>query len=354
MIYNYIEITQPIGTFYICSIPAVILLNIVDSKSRNKTDDGVQRERDGSRTEAIGKYCSDPDAVFPTPIVISVSEFANLQIDTESHKIDIPDDEYLGEVIDGQHRLWGIEKANNPEVFDLPVVLMFNLSLGAKAYVFSTINSNQKQVNPSLIADLFELSDYRSPFKTAHQIARAMNFDKTSPFYNRLKMLGKKEWYQDNATLSQGTFVKCLVRLISKNPAEDSRLIKLNCELINDDSLPFRSYFIQDQDFIITKIIYNCFSALKEVFREEWESPQSNILWKTTGFGAIMDAMPELYILGSRQKQLNIEFFTNCFSRFKAYLNSNQILLTSDNFPGGGEQQKKRLSNLLQVSIHTT
>ena len=101
---------------------------------------------------------------------------------------------------------------------------MFDLTEEEKAYIFSTINSNQAKVDKSLIYDLFELSTERSPLKTCHYIARIMNSKEDSPFYQRLKMLGKKE--NELSTLSQGTFVKGLVDLISKQPQKDMILIK--------------------------------------------------------------------------------------------------------------------------------
>ena len=87
---------------------------------------------------------------------------------------------------------------------------MFDLTEEEKAYVFSIINSKQTKVSSSLIYDLFSLSQHRSPTKTAHEIARALNRNTESPFYKRLKMLGKKIEGEDKATLSQGTFVKYL------------------------------------------------------------------------------------------------------------------------------------------------
>ena len=74
MVYSYIEVKQPIGVFYICSIPASVLINIVESRAYSKGNDGVQRDLSPERTKAVANYCSDPDAVFPTPIVVSVDK----------------------------------------------------------------------------------------------------------------------------------------------------------------------------------------------------------------------------------------------------------------------------------------
>lgn len=343
--FDYIEVKQPVGLFYLCSIPANVLLRIVSVTRRRQHADGVQRELSESRIKKIGEYCSDPDAIFPTPIVVSVNADANVKVDEEKHKIIIGSDTtIIGDVIDGQHRLWGIGRSYYVDSFTLPVVLMFGLTTEQKAYVFSTINSNQVKVSSSLIYDLFDVAKERSPHKTVHQIARVMNNSESSPFYNRLKMLGKKEQNQENATLSQGTFAKSVLQLISKDPDDDARRIKRGDKLLPDERYPFREYFIDDKDDVITKILMNCYSALKDVFLKEWSTPQNNILWKTTGFRAVIYALPSLIRKGRRERALTKDYFEMCFSSFRKQMETEQLSLTSKDFPGGGEQNQKVLA----------
>jgi DGQHR domain-containing protein len=350
--FDYIEVKQPIGTFYLCSIPASVLLRILDVKRHSQQLEGVQRDLSNERVKKIGEYCSDPDAIFPTPIVASINATANVIVDETKHKIAIANTEtVIGDVIDGQHRLWGIKQSSNIESFVLPVVFMFGLTIEQKAYIFSTINSNQVKVSQSLIYDLFDVSKARSPYKTVHQIARAMNSSESSPFYNRLKMLGKKESRQEFAILSQGTFAKSILQLISRNPDDDARRIKREEVLQPDYRCPFRDYFIDERDDVITKILFNCFSALKSVFPKEWEDPRTNILWKTTGFRAIIYALPSLIRKGKREKVLTKEFFELCFSAFKQLLEEKKITVTSKDFPSGGEQNQKKLAGLILDAV---
>lgn len=350
--FDYIEIKQPIGTFYLCSISARKLLKMVNVKPRSQQGDGVQRDASEERIKKIGEYCSDPDAIFPTPIVVSVDSNAGVYIDEERRKIIVKGDESLiGDVIDGQHRLWGIDRSSNIDAFTLPVVLMFDLTTEQKAYVFSTINSNQVKVSPSLIYDLFDVTEKRSPHKTVHQIARVMNNAEDSPFYNRLKMLGKKESNQENATLSQGTFAKSVLKLISRNPDGDTLCIKRGDVLMRDDRCPLRDYFIAGKDEVITKILMNCYGALEDVFPEEWNAPKTNILWKTTGFSAVIYALPSLIRKGFREKVLTRDYFRLCFTAFKEMLRSKKLSLTSKDFPGGGEQNQKKLAKVIIDSV---
>lgn len=351
---RYIEIEQPIGTFYLTSMPATALYDVVEVRPHGENDpEGVQRELSEKRANDIRDFCSDTDAVFPTPIVISIKPSIPYNIDIENQIITLPDNIKVGEVIDGQHRLWGINRSQYKSSFELPIVLMFNLTLQEKAYVFSIVNKTQTKVNKSLIYNLFGLTTDRSPYKTAHEIARAFNQNESSPFYRRLKMLGKKSTDQTVATLSQGTFVKQLVELISRNPEDDARRWKRGEKLMDIESLPLRKYFISEQDNVIMKIVENCFTALKNVFPVEWNRPENNILWKTTGFCGVMIALNNIVSKGIAEKQLTEEFFMTIFRRFKAVIEDKDIQLTSRDFPGGGAQNQKRLASLICDSANT-
>lgn len=345
---KYIEIKQPIGTFYFSKLNAKLLGSIVNVTPRSADPSAIQRDESKDRINEISKYCSDPDATFPTPIIISVYDSSNVKIN-ETY-IEINQEEIIGEVIDGQHRLKGILKSNVAEKFELPLVLLFNLTEEEKAYIFSIINSKQTKVSMSLIYDLFALSRYRSPQKTAHEIARVLNKSTDSPFFNRLKMLGNKEENQDLATLSQGTFVKHFIDLLSKDPDDDLRKSKINESLKEIESLPLRNYFINDEDEIILKIVLNLFNALKEVFIDLWENPTKNILWKSTGYVAIIKSFNEIYKIGDSKNDLSKDFFVECFTKFKNMLESRDLKLTSDSFPSNAQQQS-RLSKLLIESI---
>ena len=350
--FSYIETQQPIGTFYYCAIPATFLLKVVRSSPRSKSETGVQRDLQQDRINSISRYCSDPDAVFPTPIVVSVDASSNVTLDEVHRWVVFADEEaIIGDVIDGQHRLWGIEGSKYADQFVLPVALMFGLTLEEKAYIFSTINSNQRKVDPSLIYDLFAVTKTRSPQKTVHELARVMNNTEASPFYNRLKMLGKKTSSQEKATLSQGTFAKTILQLITRDPEEDARLVKRDKDLKEDVRCPFREYFIDDKDDVIAKILLNCFSALKNVFPKEWEEPHNNILWKTTGFRAVVYALPSIIRKGYRDKVLTQKFFEICFMAFKKQIEKSKQTLTSQHFPGGGEQNQKKMAKIIIEAV---
>jgi len=349
---SLIEINQPIGVFYVGVMPARIVISVTEVKQREYdsnrlfTFGGYQRSESHSRIVEISQYCSDPDATFPTPIIIAISQ--NNGVRFKDNILEFNENEIIGEIIDGQHRISGIKQSGQVEKFDLPVIFMFDMTEEEKAYVFSIINSKQTKVPMSLIYDLFELSETRSPQKTCHEIARLLNSDEKSSFYRRLKMLGRKE--DDLASLSQGSFVKYLLSTITKNPEQDMRDIKNNIKLKDDHSLPLRYYFIQNKDEVIYKIIFNLFGAISEVFKDEWNDPSQFILSKTTGYGAALLALQYLYSIGNHQKDLSREFFIKEFEKFKAHLQSRGLKLTSDFFPSN-EQVQKKLADLVIESL---
>lgn len=362
----YLEYEQPIGTFYMTVVRADLLSQIVDIRRRDDKmkqslsmwsgdarnyEDGVQRQKSEERVKKISSYCSDPDATFPTPIIISVYNDVQMEDDGHCFSCEVDEGTRIGDVIDGQHRLIGIANSHYSADFMLPVALMFNLTIEEKAYIFSIINSTQTKVSMSLIYDLFDLSTKRSPQKTAHEIARSLNKMDTSPFYNRLKMLGKKERGQYYATLSQGTFVKQLLTLISKDPDQDSSDIKRGRELHQNSQLPLREYFIKGQDEIILKILLNCFTALKDVFPNEWKNPAKNVLWKTTGYGAIIKTFPLMYEIGDGRNDLSIEFFEECFMSLSLYMRDMRMDFSNEHFSGGGEQLQMKLAGYIKASV---
>ena len=343
---DVLEINQPIGTFYIGKINSNDLLKITKVDRRLQNKDGIQRELSHNRVKEIAAYCEDPDATFPTPIILSVesSDKQKLVFDSQL-RFEYDDSFEFAEILDGQHRIAGIRENGNIQL-DLVVIIMFDLTQEQKAYVFSTINSNQVKVDKSLIFDLFELSENRSPYKTCHDLARIFNSNLESPFYKRLKMLGKKA--SSAESLSQGTFVTYLVKLISRDPKDDAIKIKKGWRLEDDPYLPLRNIFIAGNDEIILKILLNYFKAAKSVFPEEWDNPEEYILTKTTGFGALVKAFKHFYAFGLENKTLTYQYFCEQLQKSKKTLCDNGLKLNSECFPSNEHQQQQLMKYFIK------
>ncbi|MDZ4200552.1 MAG: DGQHR domain-containing protein [Gallionella sp.] len=345
MNYNFVKVKQPIGEFYLTSIPANQVIRRVEVLSRTTNPDHrdrVQREYSGPRLDDIAQYVTDPDATFPTSIIISASSEV---VKVVGNELVLPDEGIYGEVIDGQHRLKGLERV--PERwadFDLPIVFMLDLDSEEKAYVFSIINSKQTPVAKSLIYDLFGLNQTRSPQRTAHEIARSMNADAEGPLFRSIKMLGKKK--EDSEFITQGSFAKYLVALISRNPSKDLLDIKNNQPLQADPLRPFRPYWEANRDPIIQKILTNYFLAIKHHFKSEWEAlpSEKRILRKTVGFSALMKALHLIWPKIMAAQRADKEFFDTIAEEFANNVAGQQ--LTTENFPSS-EGVANKLARLL-------
>lgn len=340
-----IEINQPIGTFYIGKMLSTDIVHIAKVSQRDSSG-GHQRQLKNVRAKEIATYCTDPDATFPTPVILAVSEEDFIQIPPTDYGIvsfQYDETRKIAEILDGQHRVAGISVAADKE-FELPVVIMFNLREEEKAYVFSTINGNQVKVDRSLIYDLFDLSETPSPYKTCHYIARSMNSDPQSPFYKRLKMLERRE--SSKQTISQNTFVTNLCQLISAKPQEDAIAIKKNEPLQDNSKYVFRKYFIHGKDEVILKILHNYFEAAAEVFPAEWNNPKDFILTKSVGFEGLVSALSILVPRGEKKGDLSKQYFTFVFEQLKLQLSIKNMQLTSKCF-SSSSQDAKRISQMI-------
>lgn len=345
-----LEVQQPIGTFYVGKMRAQDIISI-STVSRRKGEKGHQRQLREKRAKEIALYCNDPDATFPTPIILSVDDedFANKGCPIPGIScFEYDENKQFAEILDGQHRMAGISQSGGFK-YELPVIIMFSLREEQKGYVFSTINGNQAKVDRSLIYDLFDLNETRSPYKTCHHLARIMNADEKSPFYRRLKMLEKRE--DRFETISQSTFVTNLCDyLISKTPQEDEINEKRNKPLIDNRKLPLRKYFIQNKDDVILRILMNYFSAAAAVFSAEWNSPKKYILTKSVGFEGMISALTVLIPAGESIGNLSQEHFFKIFTKFKEQLRESGIELTSQEFSSSSQNANKLSKLIIQAN----
>lgn len=70
-----LRLVQPIGDMYLTAIPARDLVNRVQNRPRSSaTEDSenVQRVFSTKRIGQIADFTGDPDATFPTPIILAV------------------------------------------------------------------------------------------------------------------------------------------------------------------------------------------------------------------------------------------------------------------------------------------
>jgi len=372
---NALRVVQPIGEFFVTVLPAKDIVNRVRNRPRSSAStesEDVQRTFSKKRIGEIAQYTDDPDATFPTPIILSVESSRIVEANGADGNVGEPgeqaadqaggansrltsftipeDGETIGDVLDGQHRVLGLlhSKFRDSGEFDLVVVLMFDLDPDDKAYVFSIINSKQTPVSSSLIYDLFDLAEHRSPQRTCHVVAQAMNRQDGGPFYQRLKMLGRKEeHHKGRVMLSQGTFASRLERLITKDAARDARLEKLKQLLPEEGDCPLRKYYLRKEDETILKIVQNFFEAARDAFRPQWESDTGEfVIRKTVGYTALIKVLGSIMPDAIAKKDLSLEYFKGRFVEFKQNLGDTP--LTSEHFSSSGQGADALAAALLE------
>lgn len=339
--FDCIEIHQPIGTFYIGAIPASDLCQITKYDFRRLEGEndgfdnylGIQRKVSDTRKREIGKYVLTKDACFPSAVIIAVedicSEYDSSKskltlfeyIDEEDSGKNIPFSE-IAIVLDGQHRIAGLIEGGIPDEFQINVSLFVGIDIADQAYIFSTVNLAQSKVNKSLVFDLFDLAKKRSPQKTCHNIAIALDREETSPLFQKIKRLGTTTVGRYNETIAQATFVQSLLRYISKDPIIDRDLYmrnKIPNEIDADalQKLIFRNMFIQNKDLEITDIIWNYFNSIKKRWPAAWDSKsRGQMLNKTNGFKALMRFLRDAYLyLNGPGEVPTTDDFLNIFNR---------------------------------------
>ena len=212
----------------------------------------------------------------------------------------IRNEDNVAKVLDGQHRIAGLAHFKG-RWFQLNVTVFVGMELEDQAIVFATINHTQTKVSKSLVADLFDFAKHRSPQKTAHNIARALNEKEGSPFKDKIKVLGTAD-DKEKETITQATFVESLLKFITKDKAHDRDVYKRGKrpETYYGDDLRnrfFRNLFVQEDDASIAKILWNYFKAVQKKWPHAWnEVTPELVLNRSTGFIALMKFLKDAYL----------------------------------------------------------
>ncbi|MEV1948122.1 DGQHR domain-containing protein [Pseudomonas aeruginosa] len=336
-------VEQPLGSFFIANIPYNKLIEITYADTRRvekeehgfETMLGIQRHISPSRIKELNQYVNTFDACFPTAIILSVPECC-VEYDAASRVLKIfeaPEDgdraaipyEKIAKILDGQHRIKGLEAYSKDKRFDMNVSIFVDLDPASEAYIFSVVNQAQTKVNKSLVYDLYSLAKAKSPQKLCHQVAVALNETDGSPFRHKIKRLGVAGPKTEPVAITQAAFVEALLKHISyptslavedrdlylrgKKPARPSRK-----EL---ERMIFRDMMLDDRDYDLTDIIWNYFEAVQDRWPTAWSSNDKGVmLSKTNGFMALMRFLRDIYLekdcIGA---VISKEQFSEVFSR---------------------------------------
>lgn len=320
-----LRVRQPLGTFYVISISAQKLMRLCYSDKAELAEDGfsitgTQRVEDEKRQKEISEFIMTEEAAFPNTIILGANydESGNYIQSDESWRVEeagqggfrikIPSSVKMASIIDGQHRLRSFRYAESDrsEDFELVCSVYLDLPIPYHAYLFSTINFNQKKVDKSLAYNLFgfdiEATDPKAwvPETLAVSIARRLNIENGS--LKGAISLGVIGGAAESSELrvSMATIVDGLLKLYSKRPKSDrSQMMSMPKEIrqrkkLNDDGSPLRFLYREGFDEALYEVVHNYFAAVDTVF---WSNalPESYIK-KTVGVQALFDVLLILLI----------------------------------------------------------
>lgn len=345
---NILKVEQPIGCFYIAKIDSSDLLSMssVDIRHIENDDEilGIQRELKHEKVRQIKKYLSTYDATFPNSIIVNVRKEYFISADESVIKLKRKEDTFT--IIDGQHRLAGFDGYAGPK-FELIVTIFIDLRIDQQAEIFSTINSQQTKVDPSLNVSLVLSDPHFTPKKMIVEIAQSFNYDKESPWYNNIKKIGgNNDGYDGIITLA--AFSKPLFDLTY--PESDWHLIKNALSVDNYspdfsfdvdyriDRYPFWEFYKKHDSASVYKILWNYFKAFQLILDSDWLSPES-LLNKTTGYNAMIHLFKELVPTCIRNHSFSHSFFMGLLNPLEA-LNGS---ITSSNYGTSGAYASNQL-----------
>jgi len=281
----------------------------------------IERPEDKARVKEITKFLENEEfPLFPNTIIAScqlINDQVNLSSGASLEEIanlntgNLP---YLQEsasygekarlyltckphtllVIDGQHRLRGLQESSDSvrENYDLLVSFILGFPQSVLAKLFYTINYNQKPVTRSIIYHLmgqFEPELNETTFMS--EVMRVLNEVDGSPFYRRIKMLGTVDKgaspdVRAKMTISQGFMVDYLVNTVDYKAMRSSVYP------------PIFLYYFQHNEMRpwIIRFLLNYFRAVQKLKGDDWENPADSVICSSIGIGALIRVMHFLFL----------------------------------------------------------
>lgn len=340
-----IRIEQPLGTFFAFSLQADLLNQIAYSypaqaveRMENEWSDekgysivGSQRREKKTRLEEIASFIQTTEATFPNAIILGANyDQYGQYIENEANRwqaldeggerwtIRIPNvDLKSASIIDGQHRLHAFERlppGAAQRKMELLCVVFLELPNPYHAYVFATINFNQKKVAKSDAYEMFGFDvderspNFWSPETLAVYLTRLLNTEEHSPLFRCiLPSADSKVVFQasdkgaSDVRVSLATVVDGILRLISRNPMEDRNTMRREenkskgrqC-LVGTPGGPLREFYTSGNDKAIFELLCNYFAAVQV---SVWsKAGSSSYLRKTVGVQALFDVFRTLLL----------------------------------------------------------
>lgn len=334
--YKYISTEINGITIYtlIMSVKDLANISYVAVRGKDTEEGAVQRVLNRQRIMSIKNYVLD-DNLFVNTFVVNWTYTNSLPIVSET-EIELPILYGAAQLIDGQHRLEGIKAAmtEKPDLANKTIIVSLAINLETKdaAKIFLNINSEQKPVPKSLIYDLYGVTAEERNFaiNRAEDIARILNEDVNSPFYNVIKYPGTP---RGRGKLDLSTVVNALKTYVD----HDGKLEEKNISSLNSQASVLRNYF--------NALKYHADKTSK------WSTISSNIFYKAAGFiGAIEFFMENVLPKCVAQRSFKQEVIVKMFDFSDVELITPKNIESTD----GRTARKRVINNLKEAFISET
>lgn len=363
---NVIKVTQPIWDFYIWKINANKLIDLSFSDIRrmeeNKDDKfiWVQRDLNKKRIKKIKEYLESFDSTFPNSVVLTIDS-ENIISENDDFLI-IKDFNDVFSIIDWQHRLAWLDWSDKSNKFDIIVTIFKDLNDSQQANLFSTINSEQSKVDPSLKYNLELESELYTPRKFIALLTETFNSFEKSPFYWKLKILWSNMSEEDRkeTILSWSWFSRELEYILYKDDDyfkirnllyknnNDSNRNKYLSELKYDNNkFVLWDFYLKDDIKWAFKILYNYFISFKNNFNNDWNNPKS-ILLKTTWYWAMIKLFVDIY---NDINEKWLEFNEDSFNKYIIKIRDMDWTINSDNYKSSWWASANELYKVFKENI---
>lgn len=266
----YIRVEQGGKEILLTAMSAAVLVHISYAAVRRESDEkgAVQRPLNEKRISKIRDFAL-AGGDFPACMILNWVKPKLLT--TTSKQITIKMEPHSAQLIDGQHRVAGLQDAiltrKSLAAMQIPVAIYQNLSDQECADIFLSINTEQKPVPKSLAYDLFGIASSHVVDPAAVRAADIANFlheDDESPYYGLVKYStgGPK------LGIALSTFVNAFKPLVAQKGVFEA----------------FKVSDLKNQ----TKVILNYFSVLEGWYGEEWHT-RNNAFMHAAGIAGSVD-----------------------------------------------------------------
>jgi DGQHR domain-containing protein len=308
-------------------IKDLLAIHYIAVRGEDSEEGSVQRVLNKSRIKSIKEFVLD-DHMFFNTFIINWTNKEKLPLIKEKH-LELKLLEKSAQVLDGQHRLAGLQAAieEKPEIGEYYALtsLCIGLNTSKAASIFLNINSEQKPVPRSLVYDLFgEVDDDRNHIiNRARDIAQELNENKDSPYFSQIKFPG------GTGLVDLATVVSSLKLSLAKKGAFH------NIGLNNFENQK--------------KVILNYFLAIHNAYSKEriWNNKSKNPFLSSAGFFGAMEALTSTLLTKcSVRKSFTAETFSTLLG-----LDNRNLMIKGDFKDIEGKTRRTAIKEYLLESL---